>query len=669
MLVKSRLQINVAVPVLAVFIIAVLLFLTLSRVNRAVEETNLTREIVTCAFERNTLRNDYLRTDNQRAKKQWFAKHEQMDGLLKSAWGMFEAAEDRKVVEEMIKDQAQTGKLFSGIVGNRRKTVTGADSAALSRETESRLASQLEMRLYDKVLNGRTLNQGADRRLFSALVWAGGAIVCVLLIAAAAAFLSSWTMSRTIADRIERLRYGASVIGDGNLDYRIDTKGEDEFAELSRGFNAMTAKLRSSYLELENEIAERKSAEEGLRQSEDRFRTLANAIPQLAWIAHPDGLVYWYNRRWYEYTGMTPEQMEGGGWQGVHDPQMLPAVLDQWKDSIAAGEPFEMVFPLRGGDGKFRQFLTRVQPLKDADRRIVQWFGTNTDITELKRAEDALQKLNDELELRVAERTEDLELQHAELQVAYRELELQTEERIRILEELRQKEQLLIQQSRLAAMGEMLVNISHQWRQPLNVLGLRIQELGWSYKCGAFSQDLLDGNIEKSMTIIQHMSETIDDFQDFLSPSKEKSLFRVDLVISKTVSLIEDNFRNNGISIDSRLAEDLHINGYPNEYGHVILNLLTNAKDAFLEQGVTDARITVRSWAENGRAVVTITDNAGGIREEILGKIFDAYFTTKELGKGTGVGLFMSKIIIEKNMGGRLSARNVEGGAEFKVEV
>jgi PAS domain S-box-containing protein len=149
------------------------------------------------------------------------------------------------------------------------------------------------------------------------------------------------------------------------------------------------------------DITKRKDAEEELRQSEARFRTMADAMPQLAWIAHADGFIYWYNRRWYEYTGMTAEQMEGWGWQEVHAPQVLPTVIERWQESIATGEPFEMVFPLRAVDGKFRQFLTRVQPFKDTQGKVVRWFGTNTDINEIKRVEEALRR--SEADLRKAQ--------------------------------------------------------------------------------------------------------------------------------------------------------------------------------------------------------------------------------------------------------------------------
>ena len=145
------------------------------------------------------------------------------------------------------------------------------------------------------------------------------------------------------------------------------------------------------------DVTERKGVEEALRQSEERFRTMANSIPQLAWIAHADGFIYWYNERWYEYTGTTPEQMEGWGWQYVHDPLVLPKVLEQWQASIATGQPFDMDFPLRGADGRFRPFLTRILPLKDAEGHVVQWFGTNTDITERLDAEQRLRKSQERL--------------------------------------------------------------------------------------------------------------------------------------------------------------------------------------------------------------------------------------------------------------------------------
>ena len=142
------------------------------------------------------------------------------------------------------------------------------------------------------------------------------------------------------------------------------------------------------------DITERHEAERRLRESERQFRTLAESIPQLCWMAEPDGHIFWYNRRWYDYTGTTPEQMEGWGWQSVHDPDVLPQVLERWKASIATGRPFDMVFPLRGKDGAFRPFLTRVEPVADDGGRVARWFGTNTDIGEVQRLEASEREAN-----------------------------------------------------------------------------------------------------------------------------------------------------------------------------------------------------------------------------------------------------------------------------------
>jgi PAS domain S-box-containing protein len=287
------------------------------------------------------------------------------------------------------------------------------------------------------------------------------------------------------------------------------------------------------------------------------------------------------------------------------------------------------------------------------------------DITERKFAAAEIERLN----LSLAARAVELELQNAELEETYHDLEVETSARHRSMEELREKEQLLIQQSRMAAMGEMLGNIAHQWRQPLNVLGIKVQELGLSFEYGELSKELLESNIAMAMEILQHLSQTITVFQNFTVPDKEKSLFRLEQVIANTVQIIDESLKKDGITLKVSSTGDPQVNGYPNEYSQVIMSLILNAKDAFLEQRTAHPRITVCSWSENDRSVLTITDNGGGIKEKIMDKIFDPYFTTKALGKGTGVGLFLSKAIIEKNMGGRITVRTIENGSEFRIEV
>jgi PAS domain S-box-containing protein len=155
----------------------------------------------------------------------------------------------------------------------------------------------------------------------------------------------------------------------------------------------------SAVVEVNNDITALRQAEEAVRENEAQFRTLANAIPQLCWMANADGWVFWYNQRWYEYTGTRPEQMEGWGWQSAHDPEKLAKVLEHWKASLATGEPFDMVFPLRGADGVFHPFLTRVVPIRDSDGKVTRWFGTNTDISVLRKTEEALRDSEERLRL------------------------------------------------------------------------------------------------------------------------------------------------------------------------------------------------------------------------------------------------------------------------------
>lgn len=168
---------------------------------------------------------------------------------------------------------------------------------------------------------------------------------------------------------------------------------------LSMVFSAL---LWQSGWRLSHSAEAKNKTEQALQQSEEQFRTLANSIPQLAWIAKEDGWISWFNQRWYEYTGTSLDEMQGWGWQSVHDPEELPTVLKHWRDSIETGVPFDMVYSLRGADGLFRPFLTRVMPFRDEVGNIIHWFGTSTDISAQKQAEEEVRKSRDLLESFIA---------------------------------------------------------------------------------------------------------------------------------------------------------------------------------------------------------------------------------------------------------------------------
>jgi PAS domain S-box-containing protein len=181
--------------------------------------------------------------------------------------------------------------------------------------------------------------------------------------------------------------------GDGREPRWVAMVGRADYAEPSRreGVLGMTGVVQ--------DISTRKSAEDTLRQSEEVLRALANTIPQLAWMAQADGAIVWFNERWFDYTGTSPDQVVGWGWQSTCEPSVLPLVQERWQASVRSGDPFEMEYPIRGADGKYRWFLTRVNPVRDLHGRVARWFGTNTDVDQVKRAEQALRDESHVLEL------------------------------------------------------------------------------------------------------------------------------------------------------------------------------------------------------------------------------------------------------------------------------
>ena len=226
------------------------------------------------------------------------------------------------------------------------------------------------------------------------------------------------------------------------------------------------------------------------------------------------------------------------------------------------------------------------------------------------------------------------------------------------VDELSQKDKLLQEQAKLAAMGEMISAIAHQWRQPLNALNINIQNLDDDYEDGLIDQEFIEAFIQRQVDTINFMSKTIDDFRDFFKTDKEKVLFHMQEVVQNVAHLIEAQLKNHNISVKIE-GEDFEIKGYKSEMQQVILNIISNSKDAMIEKEVA-GDIVVTLDAKN--KIVKICDCGGGVSEEILGRIFEPYFTTKEQGKGTGIGLHMSRIIVVEHMDGNIVASNSNKG-------
>ncbi|MBF0519265.1 MAG: PAS domain S-box protein [Nitrospirae bacterium] len=239
-----------------------------------------------------------------------------------------------------------------------------------------------------------------------------------------------------------------------------------------------------------------------------------------------------------------------------------------------------------------------------------------------------------------------------------------------------EQERLLIQQSKMAAMGEMIGLVAHQWKQPLNAVGITIQDLKDAYTYGEVDDKYIDNLIGSTMKQINFMSKTIDDFRNFFVPSKEKILFNIKINIEELLSMFAHVFGKSDIDVSVETGQDalLLTEGYPNEFKQVILNILNNSKDAivarkkFYFEIKGSILISIGTNEDKSKIIVSIRDNGGGIPDEMIRKIFEPYYTTKG-AEGTGIGLYMSKTIIETNMGGSLTVRNIDGGAEFVISL
>ena len=242
----------------------------------------------------------------------------------------------------------------------------------------------------------------------------------------------------------------------------------------------------------------------------------------------------------------------------------------------------------------------------------------------------------------------------------------------KVKEEILQRtnnEKLLIQQSKLAAMGEMIENIAHQWRQPLGEINAVLMELQTISTYGKLEKEHLLESIKTCNKITEHMSNTISDFQSFFKPTKNKIDFSVLDACKKAISIIDASLKNNNIDLVFDIKDDNIINGYPNEFSHAILNIISNAKDVLVLRKISNPKIILSIKVGKRFTIIKIEDNAGGIHLENIDSVFEPYFTTKHTKRGTGIGLYMTKMIIENNMHGFVKVLNTTNGALFTIKV
>lgn len=380
-----------------------------------------------------------------------------------------------------------------------------------------------------------------------------------------------------------------------------------------------------------------------LTEIADDFRTLAEGISELCWMARPDGNIHWYNHRWYEYTGTIAADMEGWGWQSVHDPRVLPEIIERWTASIASGQKFEMTFPLRGADGVFRPFLTRVVPSYDDHGRVTRWFGINIDVTEA-------QAMNEELEERVEARTIELHGMAEELNAARQ-----------VAEEANQ------------AKTRFLAGMSHEIRTPLNGILGYAQLLRLEGGLSATQRERVDAMLGAGRHLLDLITSVLD-ISEIEAGNLSLQVEEVDLsrlsgeCLDVVASIAEEKSLSLDISIEKGVPRKFFTD--PTRLRQILLNFLGNAVK-FTSDGGVELRLLSPPVGNGIR--VEIADTGPGIAPALQKRLFQEFERLRsadnEKIEGSGLGLAFSARLVAL-MGGTIGFQErPSGGSVFWVEL
>jgi len=382
-----------------------------------------------------------------------------------------------------------------------------------------------------------------------------------------------------------------------------------------------------------------------------------------------NGIITFVNEEFCKISKYSEDELIGKNHNIVRHPDVPSEVFKKLWDAILAKKTYKATVKNLAKDGSTFYVNTTVIPILDENGDIKEFVAIRYDVTEaiqnankLAAKEEELEQLNLTLEDRIKKQT-----------LKLRELNASLERRIKQeVEKNREKDRVMFQQARFAAMGEMIANIAHQWRQPLSELSILLYNLKKSFK--KRSQIEFDLYYESSQAVIKNMSKTIDDFRGFLEESKQAKEYHVGEIIKEAISIIKETLKSNDIKIIFNNKHSIMTLGYPNELLQVVLNILNNAKDVLSLKDIKEKTIRVdldiyKNSFDKEYIFIKICDNGGGIQRDIMGKIFDPYFTTKHSSQGTGIGLYMSKKIIEQN-GGYIEVYNKDNiGACFVIKL
>ncbi|MGE0738922.1 MAG: PAS domain S-box protein [Sulfurimonas sp.] len=376
-----------------------------------------------------------------------------------------------------------------------------------------------------------------------------------------------------------------------------------------------------------------------------------------------NGIITFANDEFCKISGYTQEELLGKNHNIVRHPDVPQEKFELLWETISQRKVYKDTVKNLAKDGSTFYVNTTIIPILDEDKNIVEYVAIRYDVTkelllkeELLQKEAAYEELNRNLEKRVEEQTRELVALNENLQKRINDEVAKNE----------QKQRVMFWQSRHASLGQMLANIAHQWRQPLTELSLTL----FNMKKAALVQNSDDFSrfYDESKFAIQNMSQTIDDFANFFSPNKQKHRFNVKESAEEALTLLESVLAEEMITVKREL-QDAYALGISNELTQVIINLVNNAKDAFNHNSILLREIVVRVKKSGAFVVVEVADNAGGIAKENIEKIFEPYFTTKHKSRGTGLGLFMSRMICEQGLGGTLDVKSSKKSSIFSIKI
>lgn len=377
-----------------------------------------------------------------------------------------------------------------------------------------------------------------------------------------------------------------------------------------------------------------------------------------------NGIITFVNEEFCKISGFTKEELIGKNHNIVRHPDVPKSNFELLWKTILRKETFKTTAKNRAKDGSTFYVNTTIFPILDKKGNILEFIAIRYDVTEnvllteeLTRKEEELKQLNATLENRVEKQTK-------QLLDLNRNLEMRVKEEV---EKNREKDKMVFQQARLAAMGEMIGNIAHQWRQPLSELGIIL----FGIKKSFIQNDLsgIEKHYEHGKKVIDRMSQTIEDFRNFFNPEKHKDTFFIKDAINEVVSILAGSLIKAKIQVKIKASKTIKVFGYKNELSQAILNIINNAKDAFKDKNIEKRVISVSAKKEKKYVYIHIHDNAGGIDEAIIDKIFEPYFTTKHASLGTGLGLYIVKMIVENSMNGVVCVKNKSAGADFIIKI